>query len=128
MNTDRILISNLKFEAPVGVYNWEHGILQPLELDLELVWDLRAAAARDDLRYTLNYAAISEQVIALAQSQHHALIETLAEKIAAFLIRHYQLPQLTLTLRKPTAVPQANSVGVRLQRRAADYSASKADN
>lgn len=113
---DSIFIENLSFLASIGVFEWEKQFEQKLELDIELSTDIRPAAANDDLNLTLNYAAISELVINLAQSQHHDLIETLAEKIAAKLLQEFNTQQVSLTLRKPSAVPAAASVGVKITR------------
>lgn len=118
---DNILIENLSFLASIGVFEWEKQVQQKLELDLELSTDIRPAAKSDDLNLTLNYAAISEQVILLAQSQHHDLIETLAEKLAAMLLENFNTQQVTLTLRKPNAVPAAASVGVKIIRQCKEF-------
>lgn len=113
---DSIFIEKLTFLASIGVFEWEKEIEQKLELDLELSTDIRPAAASDDLHLTLNYAAISEDVINLAKSQHHDLIETLAEKLATRLLKNFATNQVTLTLRKPGAVPAASNVGVKITR------------
>lgn len=113
---DSIFIENLSFLASIGVFEWEKQFEQKLELDIELSTDIRPAAANDDLNLTLNYAAISRLVINLAKAQHHDLIETLAEKIAAKLLQEFNTQQVSLTLRKPSAVPAAVSVGVKITR------------
>jgi len=113
---DSIFIENLSFLASIGVFEWEKQFEQKLELDIELSTDIRPAAANDDLNLTLNYAAISRLVINLAKAQHHDLIETLAEKIATKLLQEFNTQQVSLTLRKPSAVPAAASVGVKITR------------
>lgn len=113
---DSIFIEKLTFLASIGVFEWEKQVEQKLELDLQLSTDIRPAAATDDLNLTLNYVAISEAAINLARSQHHDLIETLAEKIAVLLLQDFNTQQVTLTLRKPNAVPAAGSVGVKITR------------
>lgn len=117
---DTIFIEKLSFLASIGVFEWEKQVKQTLVLDIELSTNIRPAAATDDLNLTLNYAAISEQVILLAQSQHHDLIETLAEKLAAMLLENFNTQQVTLTLRKPNAVPAAGSVGIKITRQSAN--------
>ncbi|GLR63024.1 dihydroneopterin aldolase [Marinospirillum insulare] len=113
---DTVFIEGLSFLASIGVFDWEKQFEQKLVLDLELSTDTRPAAASDDLNLALNYAAVSELVINLAQSQHHDLIETLAEKIASQLLHNFNTQQVSLTLRKPSAVPAAASVGVKITR------------
>ncbi|MDR9466631.1 dihydroneopterin aldolase [Marinospirillum sp.] len=114
--TDSVFIHNLSFLASIGVLDWEKNIQQKLELDVELMTDIRPAAAREDLKLTLDYAAISQRLIATAQAQHHDLLETLVEKLAQLLLEEFNTSQVTLTLRKPDAVPSATSVGVRITR------------
>lgn len=113
---DIVFIEQLTFLASIGVFEWEKQLEQKLVLDLELTTDIQPAAASDDLHLTLNYVAISEQVVKLAKSQHHDLIETLAEKLAAMLLQNFATQQVTLTLRKPSAVPAAAGVGVKITR------------
>jgi len=118
---DTVFIEGLSFLASIGVFDWEKQFEQKLVLDIELSTDTRPAAASDDLKLALNYAAVSELVINLAQSQHHDLIETLAEKIAARLLQEFNTQQVSLTLRKPSAVPSAASVGVKITRQHQEF-------
>ena len=114
--TDSVFIHNLSFLASIGVLDWEKTIQQKLELDVEMLTDIRPAADSEDLKLTLDYASVSQRLIEAAQAQHHDLLETLAEKLAALLLEEFNTYQVTLTLRKPDAVPSASSVGVRITR------------
>lgn len=122
-SSDRVFIHNLSFLASIGVLEWEKQQAQKLELDLELVTDIRPAASTDELALTVDYAAISAQVMAVAQAQHHDLLETVAEKIAAAVLQNLAVQQVDLTLRKPGAVPAATSVGVKISRQQTKTSA-----
>lgn len=113
---DTIFIHNLSFLASIGVLDWEKSIQQKLELDVEMQTDIGPAAAQEDLRLTLDYAAISQRLITTAQARHHDLLETLIEKLAEVLLAEFNTTRVTLTLRKPDAVPSATSVGVRVTR------------
>ncbi|WP_339805809.1 dihydroneopterin aldolase [uncultured Marinobacter sp.] len=114
--TDYVIIEGLELETVIGVYDWEREIHQRLVLDLEMVWDNRAAADSDDVGLALDYGAVSERVMAFASVNQPALLETLAEGLAAELIQVFGMAGLQLTLRKPGAVTAAAAVGVRLQR------------
>jgi|AntRauTorcE11898_2_1112593.scaffolds.fasta_scaffold29506_2 dihydroneopterin aldolase len=114
--TDTVFIHNLSFLASIGVLDWEKSIQQKLELDVEMMTDIRPAAASEDLQLTLDYAAISQRLIETAQAQHHDLLETLIEELAQLLLEDFNTAQVTLTLRKPDAVPSATSVGVKITR------------
>ncbi|MCW8873786.1 MAG: FolB domain-containing protein, partial [Xanthomonadales bacterium] len=44
---DRVFIENLTVETVIGIYDWEREIRQAVSLDLEMDFDIRAAAASD---------------------------------------------------------------------------------
>lgn len=113
---DTILIEGLSTQASIGVFDWEKQIQQRLELDLALETDLAKPAHSEQLSDTVDYARISQDVLGLIHQRHYDLIETLAETIAERLLQHPLISRVTLTLRKPDAVPQARSVGLRISR------------
>jgi dihydroneopterin aldolase len=107
-----VYIKGLRAQAVIGVYDWERHIRQPLVLDLEMASDTTRAAASDDIALALDYATISQQVIALVESSEYQLIETLADAVAAMILRDFGVPWLRLRLGKPGAVAEADDVGV----------------
>ncbi|MCO7233259.1 MULTISPECIES: dihydroneopterin aldolase [Cobetia] len=117
---DRVLIEALVVETVIGVYDWERTIRQRLVMDLEMATDIRAAAADDDLTHTLDYAAISARIQTFAEDSRFELVETFAERLAALLREEFGIPWLTMTVRKPGAVPEAAAVGVRIVRGSLD--------
>lgn len=116
---DTVFIRQLQVDTVIGVYDWEKQITQRLLIDLTLAADLHEAAVHDDLRLTLDYAVISEKVIALITTQPIELIETVAERIAQLLLREFATSRVDVTVQKPGAVPQAQTVGVQITRYAA---------
>lgn len=113
---DQIVIDQLCFEASLGLYEWEKDTPQPLCLDACIYVDLKAAAAAQDLSLSVDYAQVSQELMALAQAEHHDLVETLIEKMAQHLLLHHPVQAVQLTLRKLKAVPQAQGVGARIFR------------
>jgi dihydroneopterin aldolase len=107
-----VYIKGLRAQAVIGVYDWERLIRQTLVLDLEMASDTARAAATDAISDALDYAAISQQVIALVEGSEYQLIETLAEAVAAMVMREFAVPWLRLRLGKPGAVAEADDVGV----------------
>ncbi|MCH2058088.1 MAG: dihydroneopterin aldolase [Thalassotalea sp.] len=113
---DKVFIRGLKIQTTIGFYEWEKQIKQTLVIDLAMAWDIKPAAANDELDKTLDYAAISVAVEKFANDNPVDLLETLAERMAAFLMTEYQIPWLTLTIGKPGAVHNADTVGVEIER------------
>ncbi|MBE02491.1 dihydroneopterin aldolase [Marinobacter lutaoensis] len=114
--TDCVLIEGLAVETIVGVYDWEREVSQRLLVDLEMAWDNRRPGRSDDVADALDYAAVSERVAARLQSLKPKLLEHAAEVLAEMLMAEFGVRRLTLTLRKPGAVPAARAVGVRIER------------
>jgi len=114
---DQIFIKGLAIDAVIGVYDWERTIRQRLILDLDLGWDISAAAAGDDLSATLDYAALSQRIHDYVSSSSFQLIETLAHKLAELIMAEYGVPWLRLRINKPDAVAEAaGGVGVLIER------------
>ena len=57
---DKVFIEGLEVDTLIGAYDWERGIRQCLRLDLTFAWDIRPAAATDDLSQALDYAATAQ--------------------------------------------------------------------
>lgn len=114
--SDKILINALRVETIIGLYPWEKKVKQTLLIDLTLSTDIRKAAADDDLRHTINYEAVSESVIALAQNNQYKLIETLAENIAAMILQDFAATAVSVTVKKCDNMTTVNFVGVSIER------------
>jgi dihydroneopterin aldolase len=113
---DKVYIEGLTFQTTIGFYQWEKEIKQTLVIDLAMGWNTALAAENDELAKTLDYAEISEAIVKSANANPVDLIETLAERIATFLMSQYHIPWLRLKLMKPTAVHNATTVGVEIER------------
>lgn len=114
--SDVVFVKGLKVEAVIGVYAWERAITQPLLIDIALETDISRAAASDDVNDALNYKAVCDDVSRLCQEVQAQLLEHLAEKVAAMLLTDYACHKVTLSIAKPTAITQADGVGVQITR------------
>ncbi|MDX5406244.1 MAG: dihydroneopterin aldolase [Chromatiaceae bacterium] len=113
---DIVFIKQLQVDTVIGVYDWEKAIQQRLLLDIALYTDVTAAADQDDIRLTLDYAVIAEKVTALITAQPIELIETVAERVAQMLLSEFATEKVEVTVSKPGAVQQAQTVGVQIVR------------
>ena len=119
---DAIIIEGLKVETVVGCFNWERQIIQPLMLDLTIQTDLEQASNSDALADTLNYAEICEISAKVIQEAQPELIEHAAKLVLNALFTTFTaIESINITIRKPAIIAQANSVGIRLERRRKDF-------
>ena len=113
---DIVFVNQLQIDTVIGVYEWEKSIKQTLVIDLQMATDIRAAAAGDDLAFTIDYAVVCEKVQQLVQAKPLELIETVAENIAALLLREFPTRAVMVRVGKPAAVKAAATVGVEIRR------------
>ena len=116
--SDVVFVKGLKVEAVIGVYEWERAITQPLLIDIALETDISRAAVSDDVDDAVNYKAVCDDVSEWCQAIKAKLLEHLAGQIADKLLAKYAVHQVTLSIAKPTAIKQADAVGVQITRHA----------
>ena len=121
---DAIIIEGLKVDTVIGCFNWERQIIQPLMLDLIIHHDLTQAACSDELDDTLNYAQICELAAQVIQQAKPKLIEHAAQLVLNCLFSTFpSIESISITIRKPAIIAQANAVGIRLERNRNDFCA-----
>lgn len=114
---DAIIIEGLKVDTVIGCFDWERQILQPLMLDLTIHTSLEQASNSDKLQDTLNYAEICEIAATTIQKAKPELIEYAAKLVLKALFTTFPaIESIMITIRKPAIIPQAQSVGIRLER------------
>lgn len=113
---DRIFVTDLRVDAIVGIWDWERAMTQSVGIDLEMAWDIRRAAATDDLDATLDYRAVSKRVAEFVEESRFRLIESMAEQIAELIQKEFGVTWLCVSIRKPSAVRGSRDVGVRIER------------
>ena len=114
---DRVLISDLRCDAILGIYPEERTSPQPVVINLIVDTDCRPAARSQSIEDTLNYAEIAERAIELVVQGKYLLIESLVEDIAAMVLEHSRAEAVRVRVEKPEAVTAAGAVGVEITRR-----------
>jgi len=113
---DKVFIDGLEIETIIGIYDWEREVKQIVRLDLEMAWDNKPAAQSENIEHALNYKAVCDRLIEFIEGSQFLLVETMAENVADILIKEFHVPWLKLKLTKPTAIQQAQGVGVMIER------------
>ena len=114
--SDVVFIKGLKVEAVIGVFDWERAITQPLLIDIALETDISAAALSDDVSDALSYKEVCDDVSKWCKEIQAKLLEHLAGQISDKLFAKYDCQKITLSIAKPTAITQADAVGVQITR------------
>jgi dihydroneopterin aldolase len=113
---DLIRIIDLEVFSRIGVPEEERREPQRLLVSLEMqVHSIAEAAKSDDIALTVDYYRVAERVKTLAGTGEWKLIETLAEELAADLLKEFQIGNLTLEIKK-FILPDAQYVSVKIER------------
>ena len=100
---DRIELRGLRVFARHGVLESERRSGQEFVIDAVLWLDTRAAAGSDDLSKTVDYGALANRLVRLAEEPPVRLIETLAERLAAGCLSEPLVAEVEITVHKPQA-------------------------
>ena len=107
---DRIELRGLRVIARHGVLDFERQSGQEFVIDAVLWLDTRPAAGSDDLSKTVDYGALADRLVRLAEEPPVRLIETLAERLAAGCLSEPLVAEVEITVHKPQA-PIAHPFG-----------------
>jgi dihydroneopterin aldolase len=115
---DRILISGLRELGVHGVLPEEQLRPQPFEVDIELLVDVTAAGASDDIEDTVDYGAVCEAVSRIVSSERYRLLERLATRIADVCRADPRVAGVVVEVRKlhPPVRALVDNVAVRVER------------
>ena len=113
---DIIYINDLRIDTVIGVFEWERRIRQAVIFDIEMAADVRRAASSDRIEDTLDYKAVAKRVIAFVGESDFQLVETLAERVAAIILKEFHVAWVRLRVNKQGAVRGARDIGVVIER------------
>ena len=84
-----------------GANAGEQDVPQPLDIELNLVVDVRAARTSDALADTIDYAMLHAQVVRLVGSERYRLLERLGESILTAVMSDERIIMGSVTIAKP---------------------------
>ncbi|MEM8549406.1 MAG: dihydroneopterin aldolase [Verrucomicrobiota bacterium] len=89
MKTDQITLHNVRAHGYHGVFPQEREQGQPFSATVTLYLSLSAVGQSDDLKDTVDYAAILKQVAATLGGEPFYTIEAVAERMAVDILEQY---------------------------------------
>jgi dihydroneopterin aldolase len=113
---DIIFIDGLRVDTLIGIYPREQAMAQTIELDLQIGASTASAGASDDIRDTIDYAAVVERLRADLGSRHFNLLEKLAEHVAIVLLEDYSASWVRVSVAKVGVMRGVRRVGVVIER------------
>ena len=97
---DQIHIEQLEVFGRVGVPDTERERPQRLSINITLTPRREMNDLQDDVTNTVDYSKVCQETKGLVAEQSPKLIETLADKIAAHLLKTFAIQMVTVEVRK----------------------------
>ena len=114
--TGRIILRGLEAYGHHGDLRAERALGGHFTVDLELLTDTRAAARADRLQDTVDYVAVEWLARQILERRRYRLLETLAERMAAELLKQPGVLQVTVRVTKRPPLPHLGAVTVEITR------------
>jgi 7,8-dihydroneopterin aldolase/epimerase/oxygenase len=100
---DTVSIKDLRVSTIIGVQDRERESEQILVFAVDMVTDVAAAAASDDIAAAVDYSAVAHTIRSVVTAGKFQLIETAAERVAERLRTQYRLGGIRVQVSKPLA-------------------------
>ncbi len=113
---DIIFIDDFRIATLIGVYPREQSVPQTVEISLQIGLPAQNAGRSDDLRDTIDYAAVVERLRQGLSSRHFGLLEALAEYIAELLRQDFHARWVRVSIAKPGVMPGIRRAGILIER------------
>lgn len=112
-----IRITNLKLKTIIGIFGWERKVRQSVIINIAFDYDVSKAAKSDDIKNTVDYKAITKDVIDLVNGSRYYLLEKLTAEILKLVLSYPKIQKATVRVDKPGALRFADSVSVELTKK-----------
>ncbi|MCY4177964.1 MAG: dihydroneopterin aldolase [Endozoicomonadaceae bacterium] len=106
---DKVKISGLQVETIIGCYPEERNKTQPLIIDLALGTDLSPALNSDNLKHTIDYYVVAQDIKNICKTTHFFLLEGLIQAILSHIFNHYPVFDAHISVSKPCALSDATA-------------------
>jgi dihydroneopterin aldolase len=111
----RVFVRDLVLDCSIGVHGHERRANQRVRINVDL--DVNAPpAAGDSLAEVVDYERVVDGIRRFARAGHVNLVETLAERIAAFCLADPRVALARVRVEKIDVFPDAAAVGVEIVR------------
>ena len=112
---DKILIKNLRAKTLLGLYPHERLQTQQVIFTLCLFVDTLTSGITDNISDTVDYEAVSREIVTLCESSSFKLVEALANRVATLVLEKFKVSRILVTVEKRT-IDFADAVMVEVDR------------
>jgi dihydroneopterin aldolase len=116
LRTGRLILSGLTAFGYHGNNPAERKLGQTFTADIEVILDTKRAAASDRVDDTVSYPVLEKIARGILEGKPANLLETVAERIAAAILKQARVVQVTVRVTKRPPLPNLNAFTVEITR------------
>lgn len=113
---DKVFITNLRVRGILGIHDWERVTQREIIINVTLFVDTLPAAQSDDIADCVSYSDMARKIRAHVEGAARMTVEALANDLAELCLQEPKVSRVIIRVDKPGAVPEADSVGVEVER------------
>ncbi|MBP6178931.1 MAG: dihydroneopterin aldolase [Anaerolineales bacterium] len=113
---DKVFITNLRVRGILGIHDWERVTQREIIINATLFVDTLPAAQSDDIADCVSYSDMARKIRAHVEGAARMTVEALANDLAELCLQEPKVSRVIIRVDKPGAVPEADSVGVEVER------------
>ena len=124
---DIISINDISVSCLLGIYEQEQVRTQNIVLDLEIETDLKKCAMFNDLAYSVDYAALVEEICFVVKNAQFRLLEVLVDCVAHYVLNsspkgreRTEIHSVKVKARKPEAMGDVATPSIIIKRTKGD--------
>ncbi|OGX05525.1 MAG: dihydroneopterin aldolase [Omnitrophica WOR_2 bacterium GWA2_47_8] len=107
-----IYITDLHLRAVIGTNDWERDVKQDILVNIRIDYSASKAMKSDKIKDTLDYKALTKEIIQMVEVSDCFLLEALAGKILEVVMKRPLVTYAVVRVDKPQALRFAKSVAV----------------
>ena len=112
----KVIIKDLTLSIFVGIHKFEKKKKQRVKFNIEILTDPYVSPDRRDFNSILNYEEVVMKIEQLTYSNHHELLEDLAENIFNIIFKNKLVKKISLKLEKLDILKKTKSVGIEVSK------------
>jgi dihydroneopterin aldolase len=111
-----LIIRDLALRIHIGVSEREKRKKQKILISIETEPEMAPSQVRDSIDKSVDYSSMRAGILSLLKNSRHNLIETVADRVAGYILDNFMVKQVSVTVKK-FPYRDAKFVGYRLNRK-----------
>lgn len=112
----KIIIKKAQFQCNVGITEQERSKKQEIIIDIDMFCNIKKSTQTDNIKDTIDYFKVHAGIKKIIENKQYNLLETIANKIADYILENYNIKKISILIQKPNAFKKVEYAGIRIEK------------